>query len=360
MPFPRHLVEPKHLCQGLQRKGQNERVTLHEYSNLILANFIRQLATLSGQVDQIFGTLLNESANLTTRLKDVKSRLDNVEQKVNELDSLKEEVGVAFGRDKRVVYKLITERGRFYQSDQNMETGLFMQNGQPIEVTTLRETAEALPKLHELDKFRTDNKQGSKIYSNPDLFFMAWQDSLQQMIAEQQNKSDMKAKRTVRQTKLRRVKRAKASRIINAQKLKMGVEFIPQEKNPTEEEDEYFTDEEWSSSEDERECDDKIVNGNVPGGTSNLEIPPSNQTNFLPPPPTPPSIMNGESASREYNFEDIDIPAPDENFPPPISLDSLKINGDFPPPMQDYSGISADYDIQTALNSMKSVQWGNT
>lgn len=66
-----------------------------------------------------------------------------------------------------------------------------MEESLPKEIKVLHERADPMPRLQDLDKFRTDGKYGARFYSNPDLFYLAWQDTLQQMITEQHAKSLM-------------------------------------------------------------------------------------------------------------------------------------------------------------------------
>lgn len=116
MPFPRNVIQPEKIQQGLPCKtDEDEKNSLQDFTNLALVNIIRQIASLHSKVDIVFGHLLRESEDIHKRLKELKSKLTKINQQVQDLDSNTEAIGKAFGKDRKAVYKRIAERTNFFQ-----------------------------------------------------------------------------------------------------------------------------------------------------------------------------------------------------------------------------------------------------
>lgn len=144
----------------------------------------------------------------------------------------------------------------------------------------------------------------------------------------------------MRTTRHRKVKRAKPSRIEQAQKQKMGVELSKAETS-----DEYIDDAEedewWSSDEEQNEDKNHLTIPNQNGADLVEKVEDTENSNFqeisfqVPPSPVP---QIDSTSAKSYQLDDIDLPGqPEEDtfLPPPPDLlpDNNHVVDDFPPPL---------------------------
>lgn len=90
MPFTKHIIEPINISQCPLPPGEpNE---LECISNLTLANVIRQLSSLGQHAGRIFDELVQDATKINNRSQLLSQRIDNLKQKVANLDIQNEEV----------------------------------------------------------------------------------------------------------------------------------------------------------------------------------------------------------------------------------------------------------------------------
>lgn len=115
MPFPRNVIQPKKVQGPLCKKDQEEENSLIDFTNLALVNIIRQIASLHSKVDIVFGHLLTESDDIHKRLKELKTKITDIDHQVKDMDSNTVVIGKALGKDRKAIYKGIAERSNYFQ-----------------------------------------------------------------------------------------------------------------------------------------------------------------------------------------------------------------------------------------------------
>jgi len=216
MPLIKRVVQPSELCRNLDPEVSGE---LEYVTNNTLAGIIRQLSSLSQHAEDIFGELFTEASSFYDRANTLQGRIDNLSTQVTELDPTVEEVSL---HD--------MNRSAFFKSSSSTDQQVVGRESLPNMVMKTYEGADAPPPLQQLNQFREDGKDGLKIYTDPDYFFNLWREAMQKEMRDakekrrEQRKKDRMKGRDVKRGQ-QQVRRAVATRKIEAQRRMMGKEF---------------------------------------------------------------------------------------------------------------------------------------
>lgn len=161
MPFTKHIIEPNNISQCPLPPGEpNE---LECISNLTLANVIRQLSSLGQHAGRIFDELVQEAVKVNSRSQLLAQRIDNLKQKVSQLDIQNEEVTLDDCQTKKQFKNII-------KIDQQVVSRKTM----PDAMRIMYENADPPPALDQLNSYRDDGKDCMKFYTDPGFFFNIW------------------------------------------------------------------------------------------------------------------------------------------------------------------------------------------
>ncbi|CAF0833620.1 unnamed protein product [Brachionus calyciflorus] len=161
MPFTKHIIEPINISQcPLPPNEPNE---LECISNLTLANVIRQLSSLGQHAGRIFDELSQDAVKINTRSQILSQRIDNLKQKVSQLDIQNEEVSLDDCLTKKQFKNVI-------KIDQQVVSRKTM----PEAMRLMYENADPPPALDLLNPYRSDGKDCMKFYTDPEFFFNIW------------------------------------------------------------------------------------------------------------------------------------------------------------------------------------------
>ncbi|XP_071505618.1 uncharacterized protein [Diadema antillarum] len=161
MPLIKREVEPVFVSQlDIGKDIDNE---LECVSNYTLASIIRQLGNLSKHAEDIFGDLFQESMAISTRAGNIQNRMDAISRAVSQMDPLKDTVSM---RD-------INTRINF-KSGLIMDTKVVSSPTMPSAMKETYERCQKPPPLNLLSKYREDDKDAMKFYTDPKFFFERW------------------------------------------------------------------------------------------------------------------------------------------------------------------------------------------
>lgn len=141
MPFTKHIIEPINISQCPLPQGEpNE---LECISNLTLANVIRQLSSLGQHAGRIFDELVQDAVKINSRSQLLSQRIDNLRQKVAQLDIQNEEVSLEDCHSKKQFKNVI----KIEQQVVNRKT-------MPDAMRLMYENADPPPELNILNEYR--------------------------------------------------------------------------------------------------------------------------------------------------------------------------------------------------------------
>ncbi|XP_050392098.1 actin-binding protein WASF3 [Patella vulgata] len=139
---------------------QNE---LECVTNNTLSNIIRQLSGLSKYAEDMFMELTQEATNVFTRSSHLQHRIDNLRDKVTQLNATVEEVSL----------QDIHLRKPF-KSSISKEQQVISRNTVPRSILESYTKCTQPPALDKLNEFREDGKDSMKFYTDPGYFFELW------------------------------------------------------------------------------------------------------------------------------------------------------------------------------------------
>ncbi|RNA02909.1 wiskott-Aldrich syndrome family member 3-like [Brachionus plicatilis] len=161
MPFTKHIIEPINISQCPLPPGEpNE---LECISNLTLANVIRQLSSLGQHAGRIFDELVQDAAKINNRSQLLSQRIDNLRQKVADLDIQNEEVSLEDCQNKKQ-----------FRNSVKIEQKVVSRKTMPEAMKLMYQNADPPPALDRLNPYRRDGKDCMKFYTDPEFFFNIW------------------------------------------------------------------------------------------------------------------------------------------------------------------------------------------
>ncbi|CAB3379144.1 Hypothetical predicted protein [Cloeon dipterum] len=171
MPFVKRVVQPTLLCRasdtartqaGAAPAGRllQDDSELVAVNNCALSNIIRQLSSLAGHADEIFGQLKAELGQINARASGVRERLESLQARAEDLNA--RTVTVPEG-DLTTYWQ---HKAHFFKAKQPIVSGLFTPESRPIELQRLYDAAGQTPvlKMRQMDRLRRDGKRASKIF----------------------------------------------------------------------------------------------------------------------------------------------------------------------------------------------------
>lgn len=115
MPFYHRIVSPKYIKRGITENGSKESLLLTTYNNHVLTNLMKQMSSLSEHAETIFGNISTISSDMSNRIKEIGQKIHDIEEITKSFDPLQAKIGNGFGSDKKLVYKAIVDRSRYFQ-----------------------------------------------------------------------------------------------------------------------------------------------------------------------------------------------------------------------------------------------------
>uniref|UniRef100_A0A671K4F6 Wiskott-Aldrich syndrome protein family member n=1 Tax=Sinocyclocheilus anshuiensis TaxID=1608454 RepID=A0A671K4F6_9TELE len=189
------------------------------FSNISLANVIRQLSSLSKYAEDLFGELFNEAHSFSFRVNSLQERVDRLSISVTQLDPKEEELSL----------QDITMRKAF-RSSTIQDQQLFERQSLPVPMQETYELCEQPPPLNILTPYRDDGKEGLKFYTNPSYFFDLWREKmLQDTEDKRKERRKQKQKNMDRPHDLEKIPRAPHDRRKDWQKMALGAELAEDE-----------------------------------------------------------------------------------------------------------------------------------
>lgn len=186
MPFYKRTVEPDFVCRN-NPLLVNDNV-LEAQNQWALINYIKQVNSLSIHSKEIFDTIDKNIAQLGQRSVNLENRLKAIS---DALPSLK------FPTD-----YLMTAEGfasSTFVMNHKLDSVSLGLGEMPKALTDLYNSCQPMPDFEKFDKYQPDGSKTSDLYSNPQFFFLSWQQTLERDMKERQNKRRKKAKAEVKE-----------------------------------------------------------------------------------------------------------------------------------------------------------------
>ncbi|XP_076027418.1 wiskott-Aldrich syndrome protein family member 3b [Genypterus blacodes] len=201
MPLVKRNIEPRHLCRGELPEGIGSE--LECVMNNTLSAIIRQLSSLSKHAEDIFGELFKEANVFYLRANSLQDRIDRLAVKVTQLDSTVEEVSL----------QDINMRKAF-KSSTTQDQQVVSKSSVPIPVKEMYNLSDKPPPLNILSKYRDDNKEALKFYTDPSYFFHLWKETMLQDTEDKrkEKRKQKEQRRCVDGTLQREVKKVRKAR----------------------------------------------------------------------------------------------------------------------------------------------------
>ena len=136
-------------------------------TNGTLANIIRQLSSLSRYAEDLFGSILDDTAALVGRSVALKGRLDVLSERVERLDASNDSATLANNAS------MLSKKPYRSRAD-NFDQQVVARTTIPLSLREVYESCDEPPPLDKLNPFRDDNMNGLKLYTNPNYFFELW------------------------------------------------------------------------------------------------------------------------------------------------------------------------------------------
>ncbi|KAH3724870.1 actin-binding protein WASF3-like [Dreissena polymorpha] len=180
MPFIQRIVEPVRVSHGaIDRSIQNE---LECVTNNSLANIIRQLSSLSQHAEDMFSDLYRETTAFFHRATTLNERVEHLRVQVTMLNPTEEEVSLQDIHLRKP-----------YQSSKLHDQQVVARDTIPKAIQDLYNKCEKPPALDKLNKYREDDKDCMKFYTDPSYFFELWYTQIQNDITKK--RQELKEKR---------------------------------------------------------------------------------------------------------------------------------------------------------------------
>lgn len=177
MPLPKRAIVPVNVSNvTVPKEVDNE---LEYVANATLSNLTRQLASLSYQASDIFTELTEQLIGITNRSERLNQRIE----------SLKFTISQTAIREDDLMIGLMSLQANPYRSRMEADQQVLNTNSMPNSIVSIYQQCEPPPALDQLDKFRYDNKQSMKFYTDPTFFFHLW---CQEMLQETKQKKKKK------------------------------------------------------------------------------------------------------------------------------------------------------------------------
>ncbi|EDO33524.1 predicted protein [Nematostella vectensis] len=161
MPLIKRLIEPTDLSRG--KIGDNLANELEAVSVNTLCGIMRQLSSLSKHAEDVFGELYMEANNIFKRSNSLQERIHNLSMKVTQLDSAGEQISL----------QDINMRKAF-KSTIIVDQQVLSCNTLPSAMRDRYNMCDKPPRLSDMNKYRDDDKDALKFYTDPTYFFELW------------------------------------------------------------------------------------------------------------------------------------------------------------------------------------------
>ncbi|KAK7492070.1 hypothetical protein BaRGS_00016734 [Batillaria attramentaria] len=219
MPLTKRIIEPVNISR-VHVPSQGMRNELECVTNHTLANVIRQLSSLSRLAEDMFSELTQETTAVFNRASQLQRRIENVQDKVTQLNATVEEVNLQDIHLKKPFKSSVTK-----------EQQVISRSTVPRAILEIYSKCDTPPALDKLNTFREDGKDSMKFYTDPTYFVELWVQEMDKQI--QENKSELSKKRE-RRRKPRAHSDVRKPREIKDSKEKwrqqaQGVEFTDQQ-----------------------------------------------------------------------------------------------------------------------------------
>lgn len=314
MPLIRRTVLPTNLClTPLPENGINE---LEMVTNNTLSGVISQLSDLSRHAEDVFGELTNEAHQFNDRCRVLGERIVNLNDRISLMSQNSSEHMEPYAlRSREIKY-----------DDQVVSRDTL-----PKALQATYYEADPPPPLQMLQKYRDDNKDPLKIYTNPDYFFELWRENLQKEMEKARQERKDKKRRAKEKEKLTKLNRENQRKPVN--------EIAPVKRHQ----------DQWKAKGAEFEADakqkyaqqlqsqntNKMRDMNISQHSQHQQHhKPSRPKSKYPPDEYPPPTDSGNSTMNStvsHTLPPPSFPQDQHAFPPPIQ------SPDFPPPFQDMS-----------------------
>ncbi|KAI2809502.1 Wiskott-Aldrich syndrome protein member 1, partial [Blomia tropicalis] len=177
MPLEQRVIAPIYVSRGCfdLNHGLNHQIIASNVPNELecvtngtLANIIRQLSSLSRYAEDLFGSLLDETATLVSRSVGLKTRLDALGDRVENLDASNDPGSLLSAPNGTI------NRKPFRSRTDNFDQQVVARTTMPLSLGEVYESSDQPPPLDKLNPFRDDGLNGLKFYTNPNYFFELW------------------------------------------------------------------------------------------------------------------------------------------------------------------------------------------
>nr|KAG5703312.1 hypothetical protein BaRGS_025554 [Batillaria attramentaria] len=181
MPLTKRIIEPVNISR-VHVPSQGMRNELECVTNHTLANVIRQLSSLSRLAEDMFSELTQETTAVFNRASQLQRRIENVQDKVTQLNATVEEVNLQDIHLKKPFKSSVTK-----------EQQVISRSTVPRAILEIYSKCDTPPALDKLNTFREDGKDSMKFYTDPTYFVELWVQEMDKQI--QENKSELSKKR---------------------------------------------------------------------------------------------------------------------------------------------------------------------
>lgn len=199
MPVVKRLVEPVHVSRVAIPKGV--RHELEAVSVNTLSGIIDQLSSLAKHSESIFAELFIEATDIYDRTCNAQERITALAHKCTQLDSAGEEISLQDIHMQKA-FKMTIHSDQQIMSRQTM----------PDAMREAYEKSDPVPDLQSLTKYRHDDKDSLKFYTDPSYFFELWKETMNADL-EKRKKRKKRDKRVKKQAGTKSVKEVKKKTI---------------------------------------------------------------------------------------------------------------------------------------------------
>lgn len=191
MPFASGIIEPRNMRRNIF-DNRNIDCDMYSVANFSIIQVMKQLISFCEVSGNVLAELFEEGQKLTERLNTITDKISNLENKCKELDAEKQTVGEGFGMSRRQAYNQVCDRSLFFNSKKPVDIKLMVAETRTQNLQNTRiKYVKQIVALHLYDVVRDDGRVSMKLYSDPDMFYIAWKDAVEIKVQESRVKNQM-------------------------------------------------------------------------------------------------------------------------------------------------------------------------